>query len=125
MDGTEDVAEGPAKPVLDDEGAVTHVIDLTVCFPHYDQFGAFGGPVPDDDHAATGGMTIKPLLDATHESLALIVSSVGSINAILQQLAAIIPSPASEGDSELARLQTTVERLSETFDLINPTKEEQ
>lgn len=124
MDGTEDVAAGPAKPVLDDEGAVTHVIDLTVCFPHYDQFGAFGGPVPNDDHAATGGMTIKPLLDATHESLALIVSSVGSINAILQQLAAIIPSPTGEGDSELARLQTTVERLSETFDLINP-KEEQ
>lgn len=125
MDGTEDVAAGPAKPVLDDEGAVTHVLDLTVCFPHYDQFGAFGGPVPDDDHAATGGMTIKPLLDATHESLALIVSSVGSINAILQQLAAFIPSPTGVGENELERLAESVRRLDETFARINPDKDKE
>ena len=98
-------------------------VDLRDTFPDYSQFSAFGQPVGDGAASATA-QTIKPLLDATHESLALIVSSVGSINAILQQLAAIIPSPTGEGDSELARLQTTVERLSETFDLINP-KEEQ
>ena len=104
--------------------AEEHSIDFNAWYPHYDQWAAFGGPADDPDRSPHA-RTIKPLLDATHESLALIVSSVGSINAILQQLAAIIPSPASDGDSELARLQTTVERLSETFDLINPTKEEQ
>lgn len=104
--------------------AEEHSIDFNAWYPHYDQWAAFGGPADDPDRSPNA-RTIKPLLDATHESLALIVSSVGSINAILQQLAAIIPSPSSEGDSELSRLQTTVERLSETFDLINPTKEEQ
>lgn len=109
----------PLKTITED-----NTIDFNAWYPHYDQWAAFGGPADDPDRSPHA-RTIKPLLDATHESLALIVSSVGSINAILQQLAAIIPSPASEGDSELARLQTTVERLSETFDLINPTKEEQ
>ena len=109
----------PLKTITED-----NTIDFNEWYPHYDQWSAFGGPADDPERSGTA-RTIKPLLDATHESLALIVSSVGSINAILQQLAAIIPSPASEGDSELARLQTTVERLSETFDLINPTKEEQ
>lgn len=103
--------------------AEEHSIDFNAWYPHYDQWAAFGGPTDDMDRSPHA-RTIKPLLDATHESLALIVSSVGSINAILQQLAAIIPSPAGEGDGELARLQSTVERLSETFDLINP-KEEQ
>ena len=109
----------PLKTITED-----NTIDFNTWYPHYDQWAAFGGPADDPDRSPHA-RTIKPLLDATHESLALIVSSVGSINAILQQLAAIIPSPASEGDSELARLQTTVERLSETFDLINPAKEEQ
>lgn len=109
----------PLKTITED-----NTIDFNAWYPHYDQWAAFGGPA-DDPERSTHARTIKPLLDATHESLALIVSSVGSINAILQQLAAIIPSPASEGDSELARLQTTVERLGKTFDLINPTKEEQ
>lgn len=109
----------PLKTITED-----NTIDFNAWYPHYDQWAAFGGPADDPERSGTA-RTIKPLLDATHESLALIVSSVGSINAILQQLAAIIPSPVSEGDSELARLQTTVERLSETFDLINPTKEEQ
>ena len=111
----------PLKTITED-----NTIDFNAWYPHYDQWAAFGGPADDPERSGTA-RTIKPLLDATHESIALIVTSIGSINTILTGLAAFIPSPMSVDaePSELERLNKSVKRLNEAFAKINPSKEEE
>lgn len=114
---------------MDDEPNVV-TIDLRDTFHDYSQFSSFGTPSNDENGSATA-QTIKPLIDAMHESMELIVSSIGSINSIVSQLSAFIPQPMSVNSiddtqpSELAKLNDSVQRLNAVFATINPSKEEE
>lgn len=105
--------------------AEEHSIDFNAWYPNLDQFASFGGPVDDPDRSDTA-KTIKPLMDATHDSLKLIVSSVGSINTILQSIAPLVPVTIDEnggGSNVFEQLNDSVSKLVETFDKINPSEE--
>lgn len=103
------------------------VIDFNRWYPNYDQFAAFGVPSDDPERSDTA-RTIKPLLDATHESLSLMVSAIESASMLLRRMCEASPAVMSDvgtGElsdvrtNELSELASTVSRLRETFALIN------